>query len=62
MTEGTELAMEQAAAGVMFCLAISLLLLLHMALEQQTERLGAMPEQLILFEETGERVWKPSDE
>ncbi len=62
MTEGTELAIEQAAAGVMFCLAVSILFLLHTALWKQTEVMGTMPEQLVLFEETGESTWKPSDE
>ncbi|MBQ9767629.1 MAG: hypothetical protein IJW37_05970 [Lachnospiraceae bacterium] len=62
MTEGTEQAIETMAAGVLFCMAITMLLLLHTATCRQTAYLGRWPEQLVLFEDTGDDGWKHLDE
>lgn len=62
MTEGTEQAIETIAAGVLFCMAITMLLLLHTTVGRQTKHLGQLPEQLVLFEDTGDDGWKHLDE
>lgn len=54
MTEGTELAIETMAGGMLFCMALAVLLLLHTAFVKQVSTLGKTPEKLILFEEAGE--------
>ena len=53
MTEGMEHALEYAVAGVLFCMAIAMLLWLHGAFVQQMQVLGREPERLILFEREG---------
>ena len=53
MTDGTEHALETVTAGVLFCMAIALLLGLHNAFVQQTKVLGTAPERLILLEQEG---------
>lgn len=50
MTEGVEHGLEIAFAGLLFSLAVTLLLWLHGAFVQQTQVLGRMPERLILME------------
>lgn len=62
MTEGTEHAIETIAASVLFCMAITMVLLVHDAVCRQTAYLGRRPEQLILLEDTGENGWKHLDE
>lgn len=61
MTEGIEHAIEIAAAGVLFCSAVTILLLLHTAFCKQTEVIGRMPERVILFEEEKE-AWRRLEE
>lgn len=50
MMEGTELAIETMSAGVLFVLALTMLLLLHTVAYRETEYCGRRTEQLILFE------------
>lgn len=54
MTDGTEQALEYVAGGILFCIAVSMLLWLNTAFLQQMEVLGRAPERLILFEQKGE--------
>lgn len=54
MTEGTELAIETMTGGTLFCMALVVIFLLHTAFVKQVSMLGNIPEQLILFEESGE--------
>ena len=54
MSDGTEHALEYAVAGVLFCMAIGVLLWLHGAFMQQVQATGNEPERLILFETEGE--------
>ncbi len=61
MTEGIEQAIETAAAGILFCIAMTMLLLLHTAFCKQSEIIGKTPERLILFEEA-EESWKHLEE
>lgn len=56
MTEGTEHALEIAAAGILFCAAFAMLVLLHATVYRQAECMGWQPERLILYEED---TWKP---
>lgn len=53
MTEGTEYSLEFAVSGLLFCMAIAMLLWLHRGFLQQTEAIGAAPERLILMEREG---------
>ena len=53
MTEGTEHMLEYVVSGVLFCMAIALLLRLHGAFMQQAEVIGNVPERVILFEQKG---------
>lgn len=61
MTEEIEQAVEMTASGVLFCIAVAMLLLLHTGFYRQSEIIGKMPEQLILFEEAKE-TWKHLEE
>lgn len=56
MTEGVEHALEHVFAGVLFCIAVTMLLWLHGMFMQQVQSAGKEPERLILFEEDG--GWK----
>ena len=58
MTEGIEHALEYVLGGVLFCMAIVILLQLHGAFLKQIHMLGRTPEQLILFEQEGEEEWR----
>lgn len=51
MAEGTEQAMEHIMGGILFCMAIALLLWFHTVAEEQLQMLGKEPERLILFEQ-----------
>lgn len=51
MTEGTEHAIEHVIGGILFGIAISLLLWFHAAAEEQLQVFGKEPERLILFEQ-----------
>lgn len=51
MTEGTEQAIEQFAGGILFCMAIAMLLWFHTVTEEQLRVFGKEPERLILFEQ-----------
>lgn len=62
MSEGVGKALETIVAGGLFCVAVTMLLLLHTALLQQAEGFEGMPEQLILFEEGKGELWRHSDE
>lgn len=62
MTEGVEQALETIAAGVFFCMAVTMLVLLHTAFLQQVSAFDTLPERLILFEETEEELWRHSEE
>lgn len=62
MTEGTEHALELVSGGVLFCMAIWMLLILHTSFVRQTESMYRMPECIILFEESEEKTWKHLDE
>ncbi len=53
MTDVTEQALEYMVGGIMFCLAIVMLLWLHNGFMQLTEVVGTSPERVILFEEKG---------
>ncbi len=53
MTEGTEQTLEYAFSGVLFCMAIAMLLWMHSAFMQQAETVGSSPERVILFEREG---------
>lgn len=53
MTEGTEHALEYACSGVMFCMAIAMLLWLHSAFMRQAEVIGRTPERVTMFEQKG---------
>ncbi len=54
MTDGIERAIESVFAGVLFCIALGMMLWLHGAFMQSLDIVGKEPEQLILFEETEE--------
>lgn len=62
MTEGTELAIETVTAGVLFCMAITMLLLLFTVCSKQWKVQEAMPEHIIMFEEAGDGEWKHLEE
>lgn len=53
MTEGAEHGMEAVFAGILFCMAVAVLLWLHGAFMGQISRLGDSPERLILTEYEG---------
>ena len=53
MTEGTEHALEYVVSGVLFCMAIAVLLWLHGAFMLQARTIGDTPERVILFEQKG---------
>lgn len=53
MTEGTEHSLEFAVSGLLFCMALAMLLWLHNAFLKQTEVIGTAPERLILMEQEG---------
>lgn len=54
MTESTERAMEYAFAGILFCMALSILLRLHGTVMQQMKVLGKDPERVIFLERAEE--------
>lgn len=62
MAEEIGQAVETIAAAILFCIAVTMLFLLHTALQQQAEGFGKMPEQLILFEEGKEEPWRHLEE
>ncbi len=51
MTEGIEQAMEYIVGGILFGIALSLLLWFHRAADGQLQVLGKEPERLILLEQ-----------
>lgn len=53
MTEGTEHSLEYVVSGLLFCMAIVILLWLHGAFMQQAKEIGNTPERVILFEQKG---------
>lgn len=53
MTEGTEHSMEYVISGLLFCMALTMLLWLHGAFLKQTRVIGTEPERLILMEQEG---------
>lgn len=53
MTDGTEHALEYVLSGVLFCMALTMLLWLHGAFTKQTEVIGDTPDRIILFEQEG---------
>lgn len=58
MTEGVEQGLEMAFAGLLFSMAIALLLWMHGAFLHQAQKIGSTPERLILMEEKGDEGWK----
>lgn len=53
MTEGMEHAFEYVTAGILFCMAVAMLLWLHGAFLQQLQVVGKAPERLIMLEQEG---------
>ena len=53
MTEGTEQVLEYVASGVLFCMAIAMLLWIHGAFLKQVEEIGNVPDRVILYEQKG---------
>ena len=53
MTQGMEHTMEAIFAGIIFCMAVVVLLWLHGAFMGQIHRFGDVPERLILTEDEG---------
>ncbi len=53
MTEGTEQALEYACSGVLFCMAVVILVWLHGAWMRQAQVMGNAPERVIMFEQKG---------
>lgn len=51
MTEGTEHALEHIVGGILFGIAISMLLWFHGTAQGQLQVLGKEPERLILFQQ-----------
>lgn len=62
MSESIEHAMEYIVAGVLFCVAIAMLLLLHGMFLDQVRVTGKASDRLIMIEQSEEREWKHSDE
>lgn len=62
MSESIEHAMEYIVAGVLFCVAIAMLLLLHGMFLNQVRVTGKSSDRLIMIEQSEEREWKLSDE
>lgn len=54
MNESTEHALEYALSGVLFCMAIALMIWLHGTYLQQLQVVGRVPERLILAEQSEE--------
>ncbi len=53
MTEGTEHSLEYVISGLLFCVALAMLLWLHGAFLRQAQVIGNEPERLILMEQEG---------
>lgn len=62
MSESTERALEHMVAGMLFCMAIMMLLWLHSTFLKQIQQTGRQPERLILLEQSEAMEWKHSDE
>ncbi|MBR6538172.1 MAG: hypothetical protein IKT67_13325 [Lachnospiraceae bacterium] len=53
MTDMTEHALEYVVGGILFCIAIVMLLWLHSSFVHLTKAVGTSPERVILFEKKG---------
>ena len=53
MTDGGEHALEYVVSGVLFCMAMAMLLWMHGAFMKQAEMVGHTPERMILYEQEG---------
>ena len=62
MSESTERALEHMMAGILFCMAILMLLWLHSTFLIRIQQTGRQPERLILAEQREAKEWKHSDE
>ena len=61
MSESIEHALEHAVAGVLFCIAVAMLLWLHGTFVRQIKLTGKSPERLIMAEQSEGREWNHSD-
>lgn len=62
MSENMEYALEHVIAGVLFCMAVAMLLWLHGVFLQQVSFAGRASEQLILVEQSEGQEWNRLDE
>jgi len=61
MSESIEHALEHVLAGVLFCMAVVMLLWLHGTFVRQVQLTGKSTERLIMAEQSGGREWNHSD-